>query len=164
MISKEDFDYLNRARGISAFSLDPGTKIGAVLTREYDGGRLITGVGHNQLAPGIPSSMMSDRDFKIASVIHAEEIAIKLEHTKWFPMLGTMYVWGIQSCAHCVAVGLLANINRFVSVRVKEDRDEWNKQEIYSRRQCEAVGAIYDSYSIFDWEKTEEVYASKNKK
>jgi dCMP deaminase len=61
--------FLSLAEEISTWSHDPSTKVGAVLVNCH--GR-ITATGYNGLPVGFDDSKMTDREYKIPRVIHAE--------------------------------------------------------------------------------------------
>jgi dCMP deaminase len=136
--------YLGLAKTISKWSKDPSSKIGAVLVRPD---KTIAGVGFNGLAPGVNDTKLYDRDFKLASVIHAEENAILSSRDP--DMKGyTLYVWGLAPCSHCVGVALRKGIKHFVAVQTKE-RADWQVNFGYAKRQCDEVGAKYELTTAF---------------
>lgn len=143
--------FLNLAREVSSWSKDPSTRVGAVLVRPD---HTVAGIGFNGLAPGVDDSRASDREFKIASVIHAEENAILSSRDSALSECG-LYVWGLAPCAHCVAVALRKGVRRFVGVQLA-DRPEWNRSAEFARLQCSDAGASYTVLTPADLEEARE--------
>lgn len=108
------------ARVYGSFSKDPSTKIGAVVQRPD---KTTAGHGFNGLPRGVNDDHMSDRDFKIMTVIHGEENAIvnsrdaTLENCR-------MFVWGLPCCAHCIGLAKQRGVVKISCVSERE-RPDW---------------------------------------
>jgi dCMP deaminase len=98
---KWDLRGLNRAADNATFSKDPSSKVGAVLMRPD---KTFAGDGFNGFPAGLDDSpeLYLDRDYKIATVIHAEENAIL--NSRDHSLDGyTLYVSGLPPCCSCAS-------------------------------------------------------------
>lgn len=110
---KWDLRFLTRAAEVATYSKDPSSKIGAVLVRPD---RTPAGEGFNGFPAGLDDSpeLYLDRDYKIATVIHAEENAIL--NSRDHSMRGyTLYVSGLPPCASCASKIIQKKIGRVVA-------------------------------------------------
>lgn len=114
--AKWDRRFLGLAGTVSEWSKDPSSRIGAVIVRPD---LTVASLGFNGFARGLDDDppRYLNRDFKIATVIHAETNAILSAHG---PVRDcTIYVSGLPPCATCASMLIQAGIKRVVS---------WHKQ------------------------------------
>lgn len=143
MLSKWDQRQLLNAKLHASFSKDPSTRIGAVITRPD---KTEAGHGFNGMPRGVDDAHMNDREFKYASVIHAEDNAIL--NSRDAQMEGyTMYVWGLASCGPCTSKAIQKGIRRIVCLQEK-DRPDWEQSFEVSRTLCSEAGVQIDVWKL----------------
>jgi len=109
---KWDLRFLGLAKHISEWSLDPSTKVGAVIVDDKN--RVIS-LGFNGFPRGIKDDdRLLDRNKKLAIILHAEKNAIifankNLENS-------VIYTYPFQPCSVCAASIIQSGIARVVSV------------------------------------------------
>ena len=89
--------------------------------------RTVASLGFNGFARGVSDEpyRYEHREFKIATVIHAEENAILSAHQRVFGC--TLYVSGLPPCAKCTGAIIQAGIARVVAWdRPVPERCAWN--------------------------------------
>lgn len=123
----------------STRSLDPSTKVGAVLVKD---GRVIS-TGYNGFPPGIEDDgRLMVRDMKYPRIVHAEMNALLYAG---IPLGGTtLYVYAYQSppCHECAKNILGAKVKRYVSCGpVRPER--WNDSMEIARNMFEEAGVEY---------------------
>jgi dCMP deaminase len=108
---KWDKRFLEAAKLISEWSLDPSTKVGAVIV---DQDKRIVSLGYNGLPQGIhdSSEILENRELKYCSIIHAELNAVLFSNRDLAGM--SLYVWPIQPCARCTSVIIQKKIKRVI--------------------------------------------------
>ena len=112
MSYKWDVRFLHLAEHIAAWSKDPSTKVGAVIT---DPNRRVVSLGYNGLPQGILDipERMANRDLKYQLTVHAERNAILFAQR---PLFGcTLYTWPFMSCSVCAAMVIQCGIVRHVA-------------------------------------------------
>jgi dCMP deaminase len=109
---KWDLRFLGLAKHISEWSLDPSTKVGAVIVDDKN--RVIS-LGFNGFPRGIKDDdRLLDRNKKLAIILHAEKNAIifankNLENS-------VIYTYPFPPCSVCAASIIQSGITRVVSV------------------------------------------------
>ena len=119
MSYKWDIRFLKLAEHIAAWSKDPSTKVGAVIT---DPNRRVVSLGYNGLPQGILDipERMANRDLKYQLTVHAERNAILFAQR---PLFGcTLYTWPFMSCSVCAAMIIQCGIVRHVAPECTEPR------------------------------------------
>lgn len=114
-----DIRFLDMAKFVAAWSKDPSTKAGAVITT----GKRIISVGFNGLAQAVEDTeqRLSLRNIKYEMIIHAEINALLFAQRS---VAGcTLYTWPIPPCSRCAAVVIQAGIKRVLSPHPSE---HWN--------------------------------------
>jgi dCMP deaminase len=108
---KWDFRFLSLARFIASWSLDPSTKVGAVIT---DGRRIIS-IGYNGLPQNVfdSSERLENREIKYKMIVHAERNAIIFAQRSLANC--TLYTWPFMSCSACAGMIIQAGIVRVVA-------------------------------------------------
>ncbi|TXM68318.1 CMP deaminase [Methylobacterium sp. WL120] len=112
-LGKWDHRFLDRAAVVATYSKDPSSKVGAVLVRPDN---TTAGEGFNGFPAGLDDSphLYLDRDYKIATVIHAEENAIL--NSRDHSMVGyTLFVSGLPPCCSCASKIIQKGISRVVA-------------------------------------------------
>ena len=124
-----DVSYLKLAEfWASQRSKDPSTKVGAVIVRPD---KTMVSTGFNGFPPRCSDApeLYSDRNYKMATIIHAEENALL---TAREPVIGyTIYISGLPPCAHCASLLIRAGIRRVVTF----DRpipERWRENMMFS--------------------------------
>lgn len=110
---KWDLRFLEMARLVGSWSKDPSSKIGAVLVRPD---RTLASIGFNGFPQGLSDApeLYQDRDYKIATVRHAEENAIGFSKDQ--SLAGyTIYVSGLPPCCNCASEIIQRGITRVVA-------------------------------------------------
>jgi dCMP deaminase len=116
MSSKWDTRFLGLAAHISAWSKDPSSQVGAVIT---DGNRIVS-LGYNGFASGVhdTTERLNDRDCKLNLTIHAEENAMI------FAKRGingcTVYVTH-PPCPRCASKLIQEEVRRIVYISPSDD-------------------------------------------
>lgn len=111
--TKWDIRFLQLARFVAAWSKDPSTKVGAVIT---DWNRSVISLGYNGFARGVIDSeeRYNNREEKYKLVVHAERNAMLFAQK---PTNGcTLYTWPFMPCAPCAGMVIQSGICRVVSV------------------------------------------------
>lgn len=139
---KWDRRFLDMAKLVAAWSKDPSTKVGAVITDELT--HRIVSVGFN----GFPRqcddsrSLYADRETKLRRVIHAEMNAILFAARD---LRGcTLYTWPFMPCARCAGVVIQSGVWRVVSSACPPDiAERWAVELEESRRLFDEAGVTY---------------------
>lgn len=119
-MTKWDKRFLDLARHIAAWSKDPSTQCGAVIT---DGKRIIS-LGFNGFPQGVKDTCerLEDRETKYRLVLHAEQNALSFANRE---LQGcTIYVYPMPPCSRCAAQIIQAGIKRIVTKRPSADKLE----------------------------------------
>jgi dCMP deaminase len=150
MDTEWDKKNLGFARVISANSLDPSTKCGAVITSTD---RKVLSWGWNKFPNYIANSPenWNNREFKYRHVIHAEkDAAMNLPKNLGEIELDAIYVWPFMSCIDCAQVIQISKIRRVVIPLEKDpEREErWKDSLKASREFCEIHKITIEEISI----------------
>jgi dCMP deaminase len=116
MSSKWDTRFLGLAAHISAWSKDPSSQVGAVIS---DGNRIVS-LGYNGFAAGVvdAADRLADRDVKLNLTIHAEENAMIFAKRDLSGC--TVYVTH-PPCPRCASKLIQEEIKRVVFIAPSED-------------------------------------------
>jgi dCMP deaminase len=117
---KWDNRYLSLAKHVSDWSKDPGTKVGAVITKT----NRVVSLGYNGFPEGVIDceTRYANRETKLKVVVHAEPNAIisaKQDLTDC-----TLYVWPFMPCSSCAGLIIQSGIKRVVSV-TNDNNTKW---------------------------------------
>lgn len=116
LISKKwDKRFLEMAQHIASWSLDPSTRVGAVITK----GKRIISLGYNGYPQGVDHKGFSDRKVKYARTVHGEANAILFARGDLTDC--TIYVWPLPPCASCMGLIIQSGIKRVVTVKPSDD-------------------------------------------
>ncbi|MCW8908103.1 MAG: dCMP deaminase family protein [Sedimenticola sp.] len=144
MSVKWDTRFLGLAAHISAWSKDPSSQVGAVIT---DGNRIVS-VGYNGFAAGVEdrSERLADRNCKLNLTIHAEENAMIFAKRD---LTGcTVYVTH-PPCPRCASKLIQEEVGRIVCIAPSEDfLSRWADDLKLSHEMYQEAGVEYTAYDI----------------
>jgi len=109
---KWDRRFVELSKFIAQWSLDPSTKVGAVIT---DTNRRVISVGYNGLAQGVEDlpERLNTRELKYKMTVHAEMNAILFANSS---LKGaSLATWPFMPCACCASSVIQAGIKRVVA-------------------------------------------------
>ena len=132
---KWDLRFLSIAKNISKWSLDPSTKVGAVIV---DSNNRIISTGYNGLPSGIKdsSSILDNRELKYRTIIHAEENAILYSNTNLND--AKIYVYPLSPCLKCSCMIIQSGIKTIITYSNKNPR--WDKEFEYAKQLFNEAG------------------------
>ncbi|OOZ34766.1 deoxycytidylate deaminase [Solemya velesiana gill symbiont] len=144
MSAKWDTRFLGLAAHISAWSKDPSSQVGAVIT---DGNRIVS-LGYNGFAAGVvdASERLEDRSIKLNLTIHAEENAMIFAKRD---LKGcTVYVTH-PPCPRCASKLIQDEIGRVVSIAPSEDfLSRWADDLKLSQEMYREAGVEFITYDL----------------
>lgn len=144
MSVKWDTRFLGLAAHISAWSKDPSSQVGAVIT---DGNRIVS-VGYNGFAAGVEdrTERLEDRNCKLNLTIHAEENAMIFAKRD---LTGcTVYVTH-PPCPRCASKLIQEEVGRIVCIAPSEDfLSRWAEDLKLSHEMYQEAEVEYVSYDI----------------
>jgi len=144
MSTKWDTRFLGLAAHISAWSKDPSSQVGAVIT---DGNRIVS-LGYNGFAAGVidAEERLSNRDIKLNLTIHAEENAMIFAKRD---LTGcTVYVTH-PPCPRCASKLIQEEVSRIVCIAPSEDfLSRWSEDLELSRQMYREAGIEFQTYEV----------------
>ncbi|WP_063370455.1 deoxycytidylate deaminase [Sedimenticola thiotaurini] len=144
MSVKWDTRFLGLAAHVSAWSKDPSSQVGAVIT---DGNRIVS-VGYNGFAAGVEdrTERLTDRNCKLNLTIHAEENAMIFAKRD---LTGcTVYVTH-PPCPRCASKLIQEEVGRIVCIAPSEDfLSRWADDLKLSQEMYQEAGVEYSSYDL----------------
>jgi len=119
-----DSRFMEMASLISAWSKDPGTKVGAVLV----GDRNILATGYNGFPSGIDDNpeRYADREVKLAYTVHAEVNALLNAAKNGAKTEGSTLYATFHPCVNCAAAIIQGGIRRVVCPSVESAPERWH--------------------------------------
>ena len=121
-MNKWDLNFLGLAANVSTWSLDPSTKVGAVIVDED---KRVVSVGYNGFPKGVKDNeRLNDRVLKYQMVVHAEANAILFARGSVEGC--TIYTFPFMPCSNCASLLIQSGIKKVVSVPSTEKRWESN--------------------------------------
>lgn len=147
-----DRHFLELCVGHARMSKDPSTKVGAVVVGPD---KEIRSAGFNGFPRGIEDSLerLSDRETKLALVVHGEMNAILAAARVGIPMKGcTMYlaatdasgvVWGGAPCTRCTVEIIQAGIAEVVSWPFKDVPSRWLTDTTKAKELLTEAGVLF---------------------
>ena len=141
MNEKWDKRFLGLAELVSTWSLDPSTKVGAVIV---DQDKRIVSMGYNGFPQGIEDSKerLENREEKLKIIVHGEINA--LIFAKRCINGCTLYTHPFMPCGPCCSVFIQAGISRIVS-RINTN-PRWLKDFDVTFSLCQEAGVQLDLY------------------
>lgn len=114
--------FLEMARGVSAWSKDPSTKVGTVIVRPD---RTVVSVGYNGFPRGTDDyhQLLADRDMKLRRTVHAEVNAILAARERLDGC--TLYLTPLHPCATCAGIIVQSGIKHVVAHLAKTPNASW---------------------------------------
>lgn len=145
---KWDKRFLDLAKFISQWSLDPSTKIGAVLVREN---KSVISVGYNGFPIGVndDKSRYDDRETKYSIVVHGEANAILFARESLNG--ATLYTYPFASCSRCAGLVIQSGIKRCVAPKLDLTTDlgqRWDSSLILTRQMFQEAGVILEEIEL----------------
>lgn len=157
-----DYAAMNLALQTSRRSLDPNTRVGAVVVDKYGN---LQAYGHNSLPDRISHSdeRLANRDLKLKLIVHAEMNAILSAARRGKALQGSMLYfaasnpegdrcWGGVPCTRCLVEILQAGIERIVSLPQKDGFSSWHADMEMSRRLIAESGIVFREMSLAELE------------
>ncbi len=149
MSSRWDTRFLGLAAHISAWSKDPSSQVGAVIT---DGNRIIS-LGYNGFASGVVDTQerLNDRECKLNLTIHAEENAMIFAKRDISGC--TVYVTH-PPCPRCASKLIQEEVKRIVYISPSEDfLSRWEDDlklslEMYSEANIEVAEYAVEQINV----------------
>ncbi|MBT2968948.1 MAG: hypothetical protein B6D72_06495 [gamma proteobacterium symbiont of Ctena orbiculata] len=143
-MTKWDTRFLGLAAYISAWSKDPSSQVGAVIT---DGNRIVS-LGYNGFAAGVEDKQerLDDRDCKLNLTIHAEENAMIFAKRGLTDC--TVYVTH-PPCPRCASKLIQEEVARIVYITPSEDfLSRWADDIKLSTEMYREAGVEITSYAM----------------
>lgn len=151
MTIEEDKYYLEHALLTAQRSVDPSTRVGAVLTVPAvgkDGHSFLVSSGCNSFPRGIvhSSERWTNREEKLKLVVHAEMVAVlDAARQGYFTNKATLYLaaceaqsmkaaWGGSPCTRCTVELLQAGIVRVVTYPKRFAPTRWHEDITFAER------------------------------
>jgi dCMP deaminase len=152
-LSHWDLRFLRIAREVQSWSKDPSTKCGCVLVKE----RRVLSTGYNGLPASLSDSLerYMDRDFKLASIIHAEKNAIFNAAKNGSQTEGaTAYItW--PPCSQCASALIQAGVSKVVCPNPNSGPKRWVTNFLLANELLYEAGVKVLYYSDSDLCQTE---------
>lgn len=139
---KWDLRFLELAKFISQWSLDPSTQVGAVIT---DKENRVVSVGYNGFPKGInDDDRLNDREMKYKIIVHGEINAIMFANKNLDSC--TLYTYPFEPCPRCAGIIIQSSIKRIVSPINTIDR--WENDFKLSRQLFSEADIKIEYYSL----------------
>lgn len=139
---KWDLRFLELAKFISSWSLDPSTKVGAVIT---DTENRVVSVGYNGFPKGIKDDdRLNNREVKYQIVVHGEINAIMFANKSLENC--TLYTYPFEPCPRCAGIIIQSGIKRIVAPFNTIDR--WENDFKLSRQLFNEANIMINYYEV----------------
>lgn len=137
---KWDHRFLDLAELISAWSKDPSTKVGAVISDENN---RIVSIGYNGFPQDIfDDDRLQDRDIKYKIIVHGEMNAILFANKSL--QFCTLYTYPFMPCPRCASMIIQTGIQRVVSYNNMPER--WKDEFELSKLLFKEAGVELELY------------------
>ncbi|NDG28619.1 CMP deaminase [bacterium] len=141
-LQKWDVRFLELARFVSNWSLDPSTKVGAVISDKHN---RVVSIGYNGFPKGIKDDeRLNDRETKYKIIVHGEINAITFANRNLEDC--TLYTYPFEPCPRCAGIIIQSGIKRIVAPINKIDR--WENDFKLSRQLFNEANIEIDYYEI----------------
>ncbi len=141
-LQKWDVRFLELARFISNWSLDPSTKVGAVISDKHN---RVVSIGYNGFPKGIKDDeRLNDRETKYKIIVHGEINAITFANRNLENC--TLYTYPFEPCPRCAGIIIQSGIKRIVAPINKIDI--WENDFKLSRQLFNEANIEIDYYEI----------------
>lgn len=132
-----DLRFLGLAKHISSWSIDPSTKVGAVIVDKKN--RIIS-LGYNGFPRGIKDDdRLYDREKKLSIILHAEENSLLFANKNLYGC--TIYTYPMFPCSKCCSKIIQSEIKRIVSTISNNRR--WDESIKLSKDLCLESGVEF---------------------
>ena len=123
LVSHWDSRFMRIAKEVQSWSKDPSTKCGCVLVHD----RRIISTGYNGLPAGLSDSLdrYQNREFKLATIIHAEKNAIFNAAKNGSLTEGTTAYVTWPPCSQCASALIQAGVSKVVCPDPKTGPERW---------------------------------------
>jgi dCMP deaminase len=130
-----DQRFLALAEHVSSWSLDPSTRVGAVIV---DADRRIVSTGYNGFPQGVADlpERLNNRTIKYDMIVHAEVNAILF--AKRDLKNSVLYTWPFQPCSRCAGIVIQTGISKIVAPRC--DNPRWSDSFALSNQMFAEAG------------------------
>ncbi len=151
--NKWDVRFLELAKSLANWSLDPSSKIGAVAISDK---RQVLATGYNGFPRGIAdiASRYSNREIKYKYVVHAEMNVIYNATYNGVSLDGaTLYIHGINLCSECAKGVIQVGIKRVVMPMNNLGRSKdkiWSEHWEFSKNMLQEAGVKYKFINMPD--------------
>lgn len=135
------------AQEISSWSLDPSTKVGAVIVGKN--GQIIS-QGYNGFPRGVKDSAdrLNIREEKYKYVVHAEMNCIYNACHNGTPLNGTtLYVYGLPVCSECAKGVVQVGISKVIMQHPAEIPKHWEEKLKISKTIFDEAGVGFLRYN-----------------
>ena len=141
-LQKWDVRFLELARFVANWSLDPSTKVGAVISDKHN---RVVSIGYNGFPKGIKDDeRLNDRETKYKIIVHGEINAITFANRNLENC--TLYTYPFEPCPRCAGIIIQSGIKRIVAPINKIDR--WENDFKLSRQLFSEANIQIDYYEI----------------
>jgi dCMP deaminase len=141
-LQKWDVRFLELARFVANWSLDPSTKVGAVISDKHN---RVVSIGYNGFPKGIKDDeRLNDRETKYKIIVHGEINAITFANRNLENC--TLYTYPFEPCPRCAGIIIQSGIKRIVAPINKIDR--WENDFKLSRQLFNEANIEIDYYEI----------------
>ena len=146
MASKWTIRYMDLAKQISSWSLDPSTKVGAVIVGKN--GQIIS-QGYNGFPRGVKDSpeRLNTREEKYKYVVHAEMNCIYNACRNGASLNDTtLYVYGLPVCSECAKGVVQVGISKVIMQHPAVIPSHWEEKVLISKTIFNEAGVTFLRY------------------
>ena len=146
MASKWTIRYMDLAKQISSWSLDPSTKVGAVIVGKN--GQIIS-QGYNGFPRGVKDSpeRLNTREEKYKYVVHAEMNCIYNACRNGASLNDTtLYVYGLPVCSECAKGVVQVGISKVIMQHPAVIPQHWEEKVLISKTIFNEAGVTFLRY------------------
>jgi dCMP deaminase len=146
MASKWTIRYMDLAKQISSWSLDPSTKVGAVIVGKT--GQIVS-QGYNGFPRGVKDSpeRLNTREEKYKYVVHAEMNCIYNACRNGASLNDTtLYVYGLPVCSECAKGVVQVGISKVIMQHPAVIPQHWEEKVLISKTIFNEAGVTFLRY------------------
>lgn len=161
-LSKWDYWFINLARHVSQWSIDPSVKVGSVIVNRKI--KQVLSVGFNGFPRGFDDNIKNYKDVEVknTNIVHSEsnaifnalEIGVKISDCD-------IYVFGLPVCFECAKALCQTKIARVVSLypkkKIEDERSTWIEKGKISESLFKMSGIKYVQLNLLSVGKTESI-------
>lgn len=146
MTNKWTLRYMNLAKEVASWSLDPSTKVGAVVIGQH--GQIVS-QGFNGFPRKVKDTheRLNNREEKYKYVVHAEMNCIyNACHNGSSLKDTTLYVYGLPVCSECAKGVSQVGISKVIMQHPREIPDHWQEKMLITKTIFKEAGVRYLQY------------------